>query len=219
MARKVVFADEAGNFDFSKDRNASRYFILTTVVIDEHERIESELLRLRRNLAWENMEIAGAFHATEDKQAVRDQVFELIQGYDVRIDATIFEKSKCQPHQRTDEVSFYKFAWFFHMKYLAPHLASNLDEMLIVAASINTRAKALSFRLSVEQVMAQTSTARDMRVKMWPAATDPCLQVADYCCWAIQRKWELGDDRSYNLVKGKIYSEFDIFRRGKDHYY
>jgi hypothetical protein len=30
-----------------------------------------------------------------------------------------------------------------------------------------------------------------------PHMSDPCLQVADYCTWAIQRKWERGDERSH----------------------
>ena len=48
---------------------------------------------------------------------------------------------------------------------------------------------------------------------------DPCLQIADYCCWAIQRKWESGDDRSYVLIKDKIQSDFNAFARGKTVYY
>jgi hypothetical protein len=31
MARRYVFADECGNFDFSTKLGASKYFILTTV--------------------------------------------------------------------------------------------------------------------------------------------------------------------------------------------
>jgi hypothetical protein len=49
---------------------------------------------------------------------------------------------------------------------------------------------------------------------MWPSASDPCLWVADYCTWAIQRKWERGDTRSDDLIKDRIRSEFDIWERG-----
>jgi hypothetical protein len=43
--------------------------------------------------------------------------------------------------------------------------------------------------------------------------------VADYCCWALSRKWEKGDDRSYALIQDKIRSEFDVFRSGRTFYY
>ena len=45
------------------------------------------------------------------------------------------------------------------------------------------------------------------------------LQVADYCCWAMFRKWERGNVASYNLIATAIRSEFDVFRTGARHYY
>jgi hypothetical protein len=51
------------------------------------------------------------------------------------------------------------------------------------------------------------------------AATDPCLQVADYCAWVIQRKWERGDTVSYDMIREKIATEFDLWKNGPNHYY
>lgn len=44
-----ICADESGNFDFSLRSGASRFFLLTTVVISDHA-IEPDLLELRREL-------------------------------------------------------------------------------------------------------------------------------------------------------------------------
>jgi hypothetical protein len=46
---------------------------------------------------------------------------------------------------------------------------------------------------------------------LWRAAVEPCLQVADYCCWAVHRKWERNDKRSYELISDRIDSEFALF--------
>ena len=216
--RKHIYADEAGNFDFSRKQGASRYFILTTVAIDDH-RIESELLELRRELAWNGIDIVREFHATEDRQPVRDKVFDVLKRYSFRIDATVLEKGKASPRIRAREETFYKYAWFYHMKHVAPRVASKSDDLVVIAASIGTKRKEKNFRYSIQDVMEQTSPTRSMRVNMWPAAIDPCLQVADYCCWAIQRKWESGDCRSYDLIKNKIWSEYDLFARGITWYY
>ncbi len=51
------------------------------------------------------------------------------------------------------------------------------------------------------------------------SAKDPMLWAADYCAWAIQRKWESGDDRSYVLIENKIVTEFNLWEIGKIHYY
>ncbi len=216
--RKYIYADEAGNFDFNRDRGATRFFVLTTVVIEDHG-IETELLDLRRELVWEGANLPEAFHATTDAQITRNRVFEVLGRHDLRIDTTILEKSKARPHIRESEELFYKYAWYYHMRSLAPKVASHPDELMVIAASIGTKRKLRDFRYAVEDVMEQTSPTREMRVDMWQAAVDPCLQVADYCCWAIQRKWEMGDNRSYDLISDKIQSEYDLFRRGRINYY
>lgn len=45
------------------------------------------------------------------------------------------------------------------------------------------------------------------------------LQIVDYCCWAIYRKWQNEDTRSYNIIQSSIRSEFDIFRWGNNFFY
>jgi hypothetical protein len=56
-------------------------------------------------------------------------------------------------------------------------------------------------------------------VGFWAAESDPCIQVADYCCWAIQRSWELGDSCYLDLLGDKVMSNKDIFAPGKKYYY
>ena len=218
MTRLHIYADESGNFDFSRGPKATQYFVLTTVFLGDHG-IANDLLSLRRDLAWDGVDLHQEFHATEDKQCVRDRVFEVITSHDFRIDATILNKRKAQPQVRVRDTRFYKYGWFYHMRYLAPRVASSGDEVLIIAASLGTRSKRASFYDAIKDVMEQVSPTPNFRAAFWPAAVDPCLQVADYCCWAVQRKWESGDERSYTLIKNKIRSEFDLFRGGGTEYY
>ena len=154
--RKYIYADEAGNFDFSNKPGASRYFILATVLIEDHQ-IESELLDLRRELVWENHNLPGPFHATTDQQVVRDRVFELLSRHDFRVDATILEKRKAVPRTRPTEEAFYKFAWFYHMKHVANRVASRFDDLFVIAASIGEKKKLAAFRFGVQDVVQQTS--------------------------------------------------------------
>src|SRR5262245_56647960 len=97
VSRIHVFADEAGDLNFGHGPGASRYFIMTTVAMKDCA-IGGELLELRRQLSWEGAEINEHFHATEDKQAVRDRVYSILDGHSFRIDCTIFDKPKTEPH-------------------------------------------------------------------------------------------------------------------------
>lgn len=215
MPRKFLFVDEAGNFDFSP--TGSRFFILTSVALDGCT-VGDELLELRRALVWEGMELTDAFHATTDKQTVRDRVFALLNEHEFRVDATIFEKRKTRP-VRQSEQRMYELAWYLHMQYVAPRIANDDDELMVVGASISTNRRRAGLASAVAKVVSQTVRSANVRTAYWPANTDPCLQVADYCCWAIQRKWERDDARSFVLIQEKIRSEFEPFKISRTTYY
>lgn len=216
MTRAYFFADEAGNFDFKRGRGASKYFIVGTVLMTD-PKLGVELLDLRRELAWQGVGLESSFHATEDAQVVRDEVFRLIATADFRADFTIIEKCKTQPHRQNME-GLYKLAWYMHMKWVGPQTIKKTHEVLVVAASIGTKKRRRAIRLGLQDVMSQV-TYQPWEVAFWPAESDPCLQVADYCTWAVQRKWEIGDERSYKLIEDKIVTEYDIFKWGRTEYY
>ncbi len=219
MARLDLFADEAGNFDFSRGQGASRYFVLTTVVFPNGHHAVAEALRaLRFELAWDGVDLEREFHATDDKQAVRDRVYEVLGRHEYRVDATILDKPKARPRIRSSDERFYESAWFFHLTNVLPHILAPEDELHVIAASVGTRRKRDGFFRAVRSAVTGASGAR-AQAAYWPAAADLCLQAADYLAWAIQRKWERGDSRSYDLIADRIGLEHDLFYRGTTEYY
>jgi hypothetical protein len=219
--RRYVFADEAGDFEFSRKNNVSRYFIVCAICIDDCE-IGHELLRLRRDLMWDGVGIDSYFHATKDTQFVRDKVFALISKFDFQIYAQILEKSKAQPQTRESIHRFYKYAWLYLFRHSMPKIVRKYeDQLMVTAASIGVKKGQAEFSDAVQDVLKQTQRvdAGSWRTAFCSSASDPCLQVADYCTWAIQRKWERKDSRSYDLIKGKIKYEYDTWSRGSTHYY
>ena len=218
MGRVYVFADESGNFAFNRKPGSTKYFTIVTITLADCA-CGAALLALRRELAWEAVGLESEFHATTDAQAVRDQVFETLKGFPFRIDATMLEKAKAQPQLRSSDTRFYQYAWFYHMKYVMRRIVQSHDEALIVGASIGTNRQRSAFRDALNDVISQVSPTVDHRVDSWSADSDPCLQMADYCAWAIQRKWELGDSRSYDLIRDKIATEFRPFAAGPKLYY
>ena len=216
MARVYVFADEAGNFDFRARRGASNYFILGTVAMGDTS-VGQDLLALRRELAWQGVGLESTFHAAEDPQVIRDEVFRLLQGANFRADLTLLEKRKTVPH-RQSEHGLYKLAWYEHFKHVAPQIVKRKDELLVVASSIGTKKRRRDFRLGIEDLVNQVTLCK-WEVAFWGCETDPCLQVADYCTWAVQRTYEQGDERSYTLIDSKIMSEYDYFKWGSRYYY
>lgn len=132
------------------------------------------------------------------------------------------EKCKAQPQLKVSKARFYQYAYFFHFKFGVTARLDQNSEALVTTASLGTKKERSAFQDAVADVMRQTKRVKEWRPDFMPCHADPCLQVADYCAWAIQRRWESKDKsdvRSYNLIKSKITYEYDLFGPGKTIYY
>ena len=211
MARIYLYADESGNFDFSQNQGATRYFVLTTVAFFDDRRTRVELEELRGEVSRELSRPIGSFHASEDRQAIRDRVFEVLKPHHFRVDATVLDKGKAHPQIRETDDAFYLFAWNQHMRIIRA-ISRPSDELFVTAASIgNTRKKERLFRSAVSVALDRFAPGRTVHTRHQPSSRDAGLQIADYCSWAIFRRWERGDDRSHRLIQDKIGSEFGAF--------
>jgi Protein of unknown function (DUF3800) len=220
MSRLYFFADEAGCFNFSRKPGASRYFIVCTIVCPSCGDLGSELLALRRELVWERTPVGEYFHATEDKQVIRDRVFALLRKHKFSVQATIMEKSKAYPRVKVTNHMFYQYGWYYHFQHIVPKLIAKGDELHITTASVGTQKGQAVFSTAVNNVVQQVLRASDRhRTNFCRSIADPCLQAADYCTWAIQKKWEAGDLRSYELIKDRINHEIDMWSHGNVHQY
>ena len=226
MSRLFIFADEAGCFNFSRNPGASKHFIVCTIACRDCTSLGTALLDLRRDLVWKKAPIREFFHASEDKQEIRDQVFAVLQKHDFTIQATILEKSKALPRIRPTNHLFYQYAWYYHFKHAAPKLMplpipgqQHVNELQLTTASIGTHKGQVAFTNAVNDVVQQIVRDKTWVTNFCRSIADPCLQAADYCTWAIQKKWEHQNTRSYDLIKDKIIHEADSFAAGTAHHY
>jgi hypothetical protein len=225
VARKYLFADESGNFDFrdhSVHRGATRYFAVGTLMTEGDDAVQG--LRAgpadAPGLARNGSPHHGAFHCTEDSQDVRNAVFDVLQNHEFKVDVTILEKAKAQPQTRVSNPTFYQYAWFYHFKYFANSYFRPEDELMVVSAALGTKATRAAFRTAVESVVRQCcSWTVRTQFGHWEAATDPALQAVDYVLWAVMRDVERGDKRSRRLIEDKIASVYDLWSWGRTYYY
>jgi hypothetical protein len=150
---------------------------------------------------------------------VRDRVFTTLQQHDFSIAATIMEKSKALPRVRLTSHRFYQYGWFYHFRYAAPKIIKGATELQITTASVGTAKEQGLFSFAVNDVVQQVARGTVHRTNFCRAIADPCVQAADYCTWAIQKRWERGDVRSYDLIKDRIVHEVDMWSHGTTHFY
>lgn len=226
MAKKYLFADESGNFDFrchEQFTGPTKYFAVGTLMIvgqDNMKALQQDLFDLRYTLAQNGTPHHEPFHATTDPQHVRNAVFDVLKDHAFLVDVTILEKAKALPRLRVTDPQFYKVAWYYHFKWFADRYFQGDDELMVVSAGLGTKRTKKAFRASIEDVVSQCAPYTvNRRFGHWDSATDPCLQAADYVLWAVMRDVERGDNRSRELIKDKVSSVYDLWRVGNLYHY
>jgi hypothetical protein len=214
-----IFLDEGGNFDFSP--GGTKYFILSAISKERPFLAYQEMTELKYNLVEQGEKIEY-FHASEDKQAIRDQVFGIIQRNikGVRVDSLVIEKRKAGPALRAEE-HFYPRMMGYLLRYvLNAYPLGQYQEVLVFTDKIPVNKKRQAVEKAVKKTLAKMlpKTAR-YRLLHHDSKSNMDLQIVDYCNWAIYRKWDSGDDRSHQLIQAAIASEYDLFRRGTTLYY
>lgn len=225
--KKYLYADESGNMDFrdhTAHRNGpTRYLAMGSLMIegeDKMQRLRRDIADLRYDLARRGIHHDGHFHATTDEQAIRDEMFELLQGHDFKVDVTLLEKSKALPRIYETEPQFYQYAAYYHFKWFASRYFTVGDELTMVSAGLGTKRTRAAFRKAVESVVAQCCpTGVKSDIAFWNASTEEGLQAVDYVLWAVMRDIERGDTRSRKLIEDKINSVYDLWSIGTKHHY
>ena len=227
MRTLFIFIDESGNFDFSL--TGTKYFVLSAVSTlnplgkEKLEEIKYDLIKNGTDLEY--------FHATEDKQSVRDLVYSFIENMkDIEIDSVIVQKNKTNPSLYISEKKkkskkggkLYTIALRTLLQYVFCRYdnSAKVDQVVIILSSIFDANKRELIKKIIKIYLKQISS-KPFYLYFHESRSDKNTQIADYCCWAIYRKWTDGEIRPYNAVnKGnKIKSEFDIFKTGQTIYY
>jgi hypothetical protein len=182
-------------------------------ITHEDPTLAADLLALRRDLDRSGFPIHDGFHATEDKQPVRNEVFKLLAARAIRADATYYTKRRVYSRIQADQDYFYKWAWFYHLSYVLPRIVpANVDPLMAIATLGHKKKRQLygeALRDVVKQSLRRSAVGQLGRLTQphcayWSAASHPCLQAADYYTWALGRRLEGGDRRSYDLIRHQV---------------
>jgi hypothetical protein len=202
----------------------SRYFILGVLDVADQEALASELTILRQQLLAdpyfkkvpsmqpEAKKTHFAFHAKDDVPEVRREVFAVIRKFDLRFLAVVRNKHKVLEYvrQRNSQDSTYHYHLNELYDYMVRVLFKNLlhkDDSYEIYFSKRwkqDRTEALQKALeSAQQRFDQQYGVCSMATfSVHPKTPKESggLQVVDYFLWALQRFYELKEDRYLEFV-------------------
>ncbi|MDD2785750.1 MAG: hypothetical protein PHS79_02535 [Patescibacteria group bacterium] len=182
------------------------------------------------------------FHATEDAQAIRDRVFDMIEKTDgFVVDSIVVQKNKTNPSLietfdlnpdkngnvnfrsiktvKTEE-EFYRMVSNTLLKYTFRHYGNHtqIEQVVVVLGALFTKNKQEYILKNLKKYLKE-NFGKPFFIYFHRVQCDINCQIADYCGWAIYVNWERDETRPLETIKGKVKSMFDIFKTGKTEYY
>ncbi len=227
-----LFIDESGNFDFSP--KGTKYFILTGFATFDPVINREELVRLRYTLLADGNE-QEYFHATEDRQVVRNEVYSFLASLEetYEVHSIIARKNKANPSlykesymkgnkfiERVTGLGLYKKLCECLLQYVFKGKTKEVDKIVVVLGSLFVGDKKKTLLQTLKHFLKTNFTGVPFEIYSHQTCADLNCQLADYCCWAISALFERGEKRPYEVIKSQVKSVFDIFKKGdKEHYH
>ena len=215
-----VFIDVSGNYDFSPAGTMS--IVITSTLCSDINPGVLELYAVKHEVIDQGIDIEY-FHAAEDRQPVRDRVFNVISGLThIRIDSIIVEKSKVDPNLRPLNRLYPTMVEYLLQYPFDPRGidVTRFDKVLIFMDRESARAREKeALTKAVKLSLARHLRGVPYTLSMHSSASHPYLQIVDYCSWAVYVKWERGEIRPFNQIKTLVKSEFLIYQNKKAKWY
>ncbi len=210
-----VFLDESAEYTYHA--KSTKYLVYTGVVTAIPTLFTLELATLRYQLHAQGESIE-CFHAAPDKQTVRDEVFKIItSSTDFTIHSMIVRKNRVNPSLY--KYGIYSIAYRTLLKYLVGSGRVQKVRIIVDTPPDKDQEGVIKNTLRAEADEVMSTQGVQYSIDHHKSSSHALLQVADYCAWAIQKKWQSGDMRSYDLIKGRITNEYDIFANSDYDYY
>ncbi len=214
-----LFLDEGGNFDFSS--KGTKYFTMTSVLNFRPFETSNSLDALRYDFIEKGLNIEY-FHASEDRQVVRDKVFDIICADLMRfkVDCVIAEKPKAEPSLRPPDKFYTEMLSRLLGCVLKEVSLEKVSEVIVITDKIPIQKKRKTVEKIIKHMLAAVLPKNvPYRLLHHSSKSASGLQIADYFNWAIFRAWESGDQRSLKRIAPVINNQIEYFaRKAKCHY-
>lgn len=220
--------------DRLSDSDAQQFFMLGMVRCADDKAVGTALNRLRKDLLEnplyasipsmqpEARKTARAFHAKDDHPEVRAKVFELLAGLDFKVYAVIKDMRVVRSYvqNRNRMHAEYRYTpnelYDLTVRMLFKQRLHTHDGYHITFARRGKSDRTRTLRNELEKTrqcyLEEQKKNHDPEIEIRPAYPweEPCLQVTDYCLWALQRCYERNEARFIRSLWSKMSLIHDV---------
>ena len=160
----------------------------------------------------------SGFHAREDATPKRERVISVLRKHkNWMYAAIVVEKCKVNSVLWEPETFYPKFCGMLLRFVFRGRVKPGTTKLLIYTDTLpftGNRAKAAETTIKAA-CHADLPDGMPFHVLHHRRESNAWIQVADYCCWAVCRKWEQGNHEAYNQLNSRLAApKLDAMSRG-----
>ena len=218
----TTFYNRKGEWIVGKDNGSSKILLMGFIRTTEPKFLRKKLNELKKSVlddAYLNdipsmKKTKITFHAKDDCPEVRYKVFTLMKELPFSCNIVVARKTKHVFEKfNGDTQQLYDFLITNLFKNIL-HLSSN---NYIYIATRGSKKRQEPLEQAIQRALSYTENKLNTSInsvqKIFPqkSSDEPCLQIVDYCNWAIQRAFLQKDMRYYNFLKEKFGLIVDLY--------
>ena len=204
-----VYLDESGDLGFGE--NSSRYFVITVLKAKEEGGLKRCIKKIRQRGLKKKLMQVPELKANNSTPHIRRKVLQDLAGLDIEIHCLILPKEKV--YSRLREVKFKLYNYVVGL-ILPGAIAIHREIVLVVDRLTKRKIIRDDFDAYVQTKIEERAFLKPkITISHYDSRNSPGLQACYFVSWAIFRKYELGDESYYRIIKGRIKNEFRLFEK------
>ena len=211
-----VYVDESGNLDFSSSGTA--HYVLAAVATTDPFYSASRLQELKYEYLKSGKEDVEYFHASEDRQFVRNDVLLTIKELQGKINVHFIyaQKNKTVPSLQ-NPVKFYAKLGLVLSKFIIQYKSDGFSEVVIIFDKCLRGQQQKAFLKEMKAEL--KGLGKPYKIYFHRTLTDFNGQIADYFAWSKYVWLERDEKRPLTSLRNIKFTDFDLFAHGDTIYY
>jgi len=191
-----IFIDESGNFDFS--HKGTRHFVMAGIIALAPLQTAVALHAVRYHVLAQGHDLRQ-FHASEDRQWVRDAVFDSMRHMrDTQAHVVHGDKSQMPTQLQSDTALHSMFGGSLVEFAIRAHSSDEYRQTVVIFDQALTRSKQGVFHAAVKPRL--KALGKPYRLFFQPMIADMNGQLADYVAWSKFVQLERSEERPWLAV-------------------
>ena len=210
---QYIFLDESGDLGFNKEKNNSKFFIVTILFSPNKKDIEKLVKKTHSELRKRVKRLSGGvLHSVKESPTTRKRLLNRLAKLNCKVMVIYLNKSKVYSQLQDEKHILYNYVVNILLDRIMTkgHLDKTKSIILVAAKRETNKFLNLNFKTYLESQI-KINHKLDLTVEIKYPSEEKSLQAVDFASWAIFRKFEIRDDEYYKLINAVVCEESGLF--------